>query len=144
MGIKQILLMVAGVISVGLMAYMGVRYFKEKRGENLRAAMQAEIAVVVNEALWYHRAPKSAGGGSGTFTGFAGMSARKAHGKRRDRVVSGKLVQETENGSYSLVTVAADSVVIEGVGDPKGADGINPIKVRAIVKSTRTIQVILN
>lgn len=143
MGIKQILLIVAGIISVGVMVYMGVRYFKEKRDENLQSAMQAEITAVVNQALRYYHAPQSAAGGAGTFSGFAGITAGKAKGKK-NRIVSGRLILETENGSYSLVTVAADSVVIEGVGDPKGADGVNPIKIRAIVSPTKTIQVILN
>jgi hypothetical protein len=143
MGFNQLLLTVVGIMLVGVFAFMGLRYFREKRGDNLRSAMQLEITAVVNEAHRYYRSPSNSGGGSGSFSGFVGMSSGRAKWKK-NRVVSGKLILESTNGSYSLMTVAADSIVLEGVGDPVGADGINPIKIRAIVKASRTVQVIVN
>jgi len=59
-------------------------------------------------------------------------------------VAAGKLLLDTENGSYSLVAVAPDSVLIEGIGDLLGDDGVNPAKIRAIVKAHLIRLVIVN
>lgn len=127
------------------MIYIGVRYFQEKRAENLRTAMQAEIAAIVQDAVRYYNAPSNAAGGSGSFSGYQGISGPRSKAKgKKARVTTGKLLLDIENGAYSLIAVASDSVILEGVGDPLGDDGVNPIRIRAIVKSQRTYHIILN
>ena len=136
--------MAFAVILVGMLGYVGYRYFREKHSENLRSAMQVEIAAVTHDALRYYKAPKVRGGGSDSFIGYEGVAASGRRGKKATRVVSGKLLMDTENAAYSLVSVSPDSVVFDGVGDPLGDDGVNPIKIRAIVRPDRVWFIIVN
>jgi hypothetical protein len=130
-------------VLVGSLAYVGYRYYREKRVENLRAAMQAEIAAVAQGAIRYFHAPRALDGGSGSFMGYQGV-ARSGKKKRNTRLTAGKLLLDTENGAYSLVAVAPDSALIEGIGDLLGYDGVNPVKIRAIAKARQVRLVIVN
>jgi len=144
MSSKDLLIIALVVLLVGLLGYTGYRYFREKRVENARSAMQTEITWVAQDALRYCRAPKSLGGGEGSFTGFEGAPKHKPGNPRAKRVWSGKALLHTDRGTYSLTAVTRDSVTIEGVGNPKGDDGINAVKIRAIVTAQKIVLSVLN
>lgn len=98
--------------------------------------MQNEMAFTAKEAIKYYNLPKGAGGGGESFVGFQPSRRTRRAYTTQTRQIQGTLMWETSNGSYSYITVAADSMLLEGVGDLKGNDGATPIRVRAVVKPT--------
>lgn len=129
-----ILLFVVGL--VGVSAYVGYQYYAEQRVATSRDVMQHEMAFTAEESIKYFNLPKGAGGGGESFVGFQpSRRSRRAYTKL-SREIQGTLMWETSNGSYSYITITADSMVLEGVGDLKGNDGATPVRVRAVVKPT--------
>ena len=127
-----ILLLIVGL--VGVSAFIGYQYFATMRVDSSRDVMQNEMAFAMEEANKYYNLPVGAGGGGKSYIGFQPFRKSRRPYSRQTRDFNGTLMWETRNGTYSYLTIAADSMVLEGVGDYKGNDHANPIRVRAVVR----------
>ena len=128
----MILFLIVGLVVGG--TFVGYQYFAQMRVESSRDVMQNEVAFTGEEAIKYYNLPVESGGGGKSFLGFKPSRRSRRPYSIQTRPVNGTLMWETSNGSYSYISLAADSMILEGVGDLKGIDKVNPVRVGAVVK----------
>ncbi|MBI2619722.1 MAG: hypothetical protein HYW57_06540 [Ignavibacteriales bacterium] len=120
------------------MAYVAFENFSKSNVESTRDAMKDEIASLTREALNYYNRPSHLGGGGFSFYKFNDVRRKKVNPRGR-KPAKGETLWESENGVYTVVATAKDSLVVDGVGDCLGNDGKNPIWVRVSSKPTTPI-----
>ena len=141
MGSNTLLYILLLVVLVGVAVAAGITSY---RGRDLAAAHDAlrlDLKGLSVEAMNYHERPRFLGGGGKSFEGFNSVKRKKV-GRHFDNLPapSGNELWVSENGIYTVLVAARDSVVVEGLGDQIGLDDTNPIRVRAVIKvrSVRT------
>ena len=116
MGQQQLLLIILGVIVVGIAVAVGITMFQDNAVSANRDAVTNDLVNLAARAQQHYRRPSALGGGQGAFNSSQGGTA------------IGNITQLTSkpinaNGTYTLGTVSATSVVITGTGTEKGNDG---------------------
>jgi hypothetical protein len=104
MGQQQLLLIILGVIVVGIAVAVGITMFSDSAISANRDAVSNDLVNLAARAQQFYRRPSALGGGGNTFTGLTL--------DKLTNMASGK----NANGTYSVSSVAADNVVIQGVG----------------------------
>jgi Tfp pilus assembly protein PilE len=121
MGQQQLLLIILGVIVVGIAVAVGITMFQDNAVSANRDAVTNDLVNLAARAQQHYRRPTALGGGQGSFTTSGGGTAITAITQLTSKPTN-------SNGTYTLGTVAATSVVITGTGTEKGTDNL-PIKV---------------
>ncbi|RJP62011.1 MAG: hypothetical protein C4539_18955 [Ignavibacteriales bacterium] len=116
MGQQQLLLIVLGVIIVGIAVVVGINIFSASSSNANRDAVVSDLTNLASMAQQYYRKPTAMGGGGNSFVGFA------------DNKVPASLLSNA-NGTYSIGTPTATSVVITGTGKENGFDGSTAIDI---------------
>jgi len=137
MGQQQLLLIVLGVIIVGIAVVVGINVFTASSSQANRDAVIADLTTIASMAQQYYRKPVALSGGGNTFTGFRmpALSSTPADNT--------PTATKTPNGSYT-VTVAAQSVTLVGVGNEKGNDRTNPVRVTMVVAPDKITSTTIN
>lgn len=111
MGQQQLLLILLGVIIIGGAVIIGVTLFDDNATSSNRDALTSDLTALGLRAQGYYRRPQVLGGGGNS---FLGLTIQKLSSK-----------PSNANGTYSVTSVSADQVVLDGVGLEKGSDGRN-------------------
>jgi Tfp pilus assembly protein PilE len=124
MGQQQLLLIILGVIVVGIAVAVGITMFQDNAVSANRDAVTNDLVNLASRAQQYYRRPTALGGGQGDFDGL-----------NMNRLTSKPV---NANGSYTLVTGAAQAAQIDGYGTEDGNDGTNPIHLEMHVDADST------
>ena len=129
MGQQQLLLIILGVIIIGIAVVVGINYFTSSSGKANREAIIADLTDIAIMAQKYYREPIKLGGGGNTFTGWT---------------VPANLALTSNMSAAVTSTVAAQSVILVGVGTEKGNDGTSVVKVTILVGSNAITSTTIN
>jgi hypothetical protein len=119
MGSQQLLLLILGTLTVGLMLTFAIVMFGDSAAASNRDAVASELTSYASKAQLYYRKPRVLGGGGGTFNGFS---------------LGGSSVSDY-NGTFSVSSTSPAMVTIEGIGIELGYDHTNPVKVAIDVQA---------
>jgi len=133
MGQQQLLLIILGVIVVGIAVVVGITMFQDNAISANRDAVTNDLVNLGARAQQFYRRPCALGGGQGDFTGSPCTPPNPLTMGKLAGPVSGTS-WTNPNGSYTLGTLAAQSVEIIGTGTEKS--GGNPVKVTCTVSDT--------
>ena len=122
MGTQQLLLVVLGMVLVGLGIIIGVTLFHSNGIESNRSAVINDLMYMAGRAQDYYARPQSVNGGNHSFNGVTMHTI--------------STMTENANGHYYLESVAADEVVLIGVGNLVADD--DTVRVRLHVKEKTT------
>ena len=113
MGQQQLLLIILGVIIVGIAVAVGISMFTASATSANRDAVSSDLTNLAALAQQHYRRPSAMGGGANSFDGSTqpGVASRWS--------VPGQL-DTTANGYYVATGVAANQVIIVGVGLENG------------------------
>lgn len=102
MGTQQLLLLILGVIIVGIMIAVAIVMFHDNAVNSNRDALTNDLMEFASRAQKYYHQIPSIGGGGGSFA----------------NITLGRLTNDVknENGSYSIISVAAQEIVLAGRG----------------------------
>lgn len=128
MGQQQLLLILLGVIIIGAAIVIGMTLFDDNATSSNRDALSSDLTALALRAQGYYRRPQVLGGGGNS---FLGLTMQKLSSK-----------PSNANGTYSLTSVSANQVVLDGVGIENGNDGRN-LSVTMTVSSDST-SIVLN
>jgi len=120
MGQQQLLLIVLGVIIVGIAVVVGINLFNANAVSANRDGVISDLNNLGTMAQQFYKKPSSMLGGGNTFTGWT-IPAQ---------------LDTTGNGTYTITTPGAQSVIITGTGTETGDNG--SAKVQATAKVTPT------
>jgi hypothetical protein len=98
MGQQQLLLIILGVIIVGIAIAVGISQFGAHSTQSNKDGVTASLVNVSANAYQFKIRPTTMGGGGGTYTNYT---------------IPSKMAQD-DNGSYTLGTVATNSIQIKG------------------------------
>ncbi len=129
MGQQQLLLIVLGVIIVGIAVVVGINVFTASAASSNRDAVIADLTTIGSMAQGFYRKPTALGGGNNQFTNW---------------VVPAQLSQTANMSAAVTPTVAAQSVVLVGVGTETGNDGTAKVKATMTVTPTTMSTVVNN
>ena len=115
MGQQQLLLIILGVIVVGIAVAVGITMFNDSATSSNRDAVTNDLVNLASRAQQYYRRPIALGGGGGT---FGTLQLRHL-----TKVSSGATSALNGNGSYSISSSGATSVVLVGLGTEHAANG---------------------
>lgn len=118
MGQQQLLLIVLGIIIIGIAVVVGINYFTSSSGKANREAIIADLTDIAIMAQKYYREPITLNGGSNSFLEWT---------------VPASLEQTANMSAAVTATVAAQSVILVGVGTEKGNNGTSAVKVTMVV-----------
>ena len=102
MGTQQILLLILGTIIIGIMIAVAVVLFHDNAINSNRDALTNDLMDFASRSQQYYFNTASNGGGGNSFTNIT--MKRLTNNPAND------------NGSYSIVSVAAQEVVLDGRG----------------------------
>ena len=114
MGSQQLLLIVLSVFIAGLTIWIGTRLVRSFNQSNERDMIVHQIGIVVGEAKRYAGAPKSIGGGEGSYVGFSPLPTLVNTGRIRINM-----------------TVGNNWILFQAYGGTEGYDLANPVEVVA-------------
>ena len=132
MGQQQLLLIVLGVIIVGIAVVVGINLFNANAEEAAKDGIVSDCTNLGAMAQQHYKKPGSMGGGSNSFDGTGAPNAVAW-------AIPANLIN-TANGTYSIVTLAADQVIIQGL--PLATSGYNFTVVTTI--DNLTISTVIN
>lgn len=121
MGQQQLLLIILGVIVVGIAVAVGITMFQDNAIGANRDAVTNDLVNLAARAQQHFRRPAALGGGQGSFTTSQGGVAIANINQLTSKPTNA-------NGTYTLGTVSATSVILTGTGTERGIDG-NAIQV---------------
>jgi len=101
-------------IVVGVGVVIGLNTFSKSVMEANRDALIADGIFIESSAQQYHSKPVSLGGGDSSFGGYEIPLN----------------LNETPNGTFSIESMDAQSLIIIGTGIEPGNDGLHPVKIR--------------
>ena len=136
MGQQQLLLIILGVIVVGIAVAVGITMFTDNAVSANRDAVTNDLVNLASRAQQYYRRPAGLGGGQGAFDNSKGGAGLSAISQLTSKPIN-------SNGTYTLGTVSATSVILNGIGTEKGSDG-TPISVTMTVLADSTSVVFNN
>jgi len=114
MGQQQLLILVLVLILVSISIFVGIDMFKSWADTSNLEGVTNDLLFLANRAQEYYIKPVAMGGGGNSF----------------DRVTIAALTDtpENENGTYSVVSVSDDKIVLKGEGNRDAdQDGTNCI-----------------
>jgi hypothetical protein len=128
MGQQQLLLILLGVIVIGAAVVIGMTLFDDNATSSNRDALSSDLTGLALRAQGYYRRPRVLGGGGNSFLGLtmAKLSSKPSNA----------------NGTYSVTSVSATQVVLDGVGLENGTDGRNLSVTMTVFADT--IAIVLN
>ena len=129
MGQQQLLFIVLGVIIVGIAVVVGINFFTSSSGKANREAIIADLTDIASMAQKYYREPITLDGGGNSFTGWT---------------VPANLSLTANMSTAVTSTVAAQSVILIGVGTEKGNDGTTVVKVTMLVRPNEITSTTIN
>jgi hypothetical protein len=97
---KQLFLIVLWVIIVGVVTSVGINYFHNKEVKLNRNAVIKDLNTLAYDAQAYYKKSNEQGGGDKSFQGYNIPQELKSN----------------DNGSYKVISVKPDSVIIQGTG----------------------------
>jgi Tfp pilus assembly protein PilE len=118
MGQQQLLFIILGTIIIGIAVVVGINYFTSSSAKANREAVIADLTDIASMAQRYYRKSITLKGGGHTFTGWT---------------VPANLSLTANMSAAVTATVAAQSVILAGVGTEKGNDGTTVVKVTMLV-----------
>ncbi len=111
---QQILLIILAILIIGATLAVAITFFNDQSAASNRDGLTSDLLNYSVRAHQYYVRPKTWGGGEKSFEGltmeYITNRPTNAH------------------GSYSILSVAEDQVVMRGVGISQGTDG-NPVTV---------------
>jgi hypothetical protein len=116
MGQQQLLLIILGVIVVGIAVAVGITMFADNAVSANRDAVTNDLVNLASRAQQFYRRPAALGGGQGSWSGSTSGVTLSNIGQLTSRPTNA-------NGTYSMGTVSATSVILTGTGKEKGTDG---------------------
>jgi hypothetical protein len=125
MGQQQLLLIILGVIVVGIAVAVGITMFQDNAVSANRDAVTNDLVNLAARAQQHFRRPAALGGGQGAFDASLG-------GVGITQILQLTSKPTNANGTYTLGTVSANSLILNGVGTEKGTDG-------ALISVTMTV-----
>lgn len=129
MGQQQLLFIVLGLVIIGIAVIVGINYFTSTSGKENREAIIADLKDIAIMAQKYYREPITLNGGGRAFTGWT---------------VPANLSLTANMSATVTYTIAAQSVILVGVGKEKGNDGTTVVKVTMLVGPTEIISTTIN
>ncbi len=114
MGQQQLLIIVLTVIIASLAIWTGARIVESINQDNERDVVLHQINLLVGDAKKYAGAPKSIGGGEGSFVGFVPINKLTNTGRVR-----------------VYITTGANWILFQGYGSVQGWDNSSPVSVVA-------------
>ncbi len=123
------MLIVLGTIIVGLAIVVGINIFRTSATETNRDQVISDLIYLSTDAQAYHKKLLQFGGGNGSFQGWTipAFYKRYAGGKIRVRVRANR-----------------NKVILTGIGTEIEKNGRTKVRVRAIVRPTKTKIIIKN
>jgi hypothetical protein len=115
MGQQQLLLIILGVIVVGIAVAVGITMFADNAVSANKDAVTNDLVNLASRAQQFYRRPAALGGGQGSWSGSTSGITLSAITQLTSRPTNA-------NGTYSLGTVSATSVILTGLGKEKGTD----------------------
>ena len=131
MGTKQIVILFVGLTIVGLALMIAFSMAGEETVQHTRDSLHSDMALLVQRVQTYYRKPLLQGGGGNSFNE---LKPDKIRLTRATNLETDNELWVTPNGTYTLVSVTPDSVVLEGIGVELGQDGNNPVMIRAVIR----------
>lgn len=129
MGQRQFLFIGLGIIIIVIAVIMGINYFTSNSEKENREAIIADLTDIASVAQKYYRKSITNGGGGNTFTGWT---------------VPANLSLTANMSAAVKSTVAAQSVILVGVGKEKGNDGTTVVKVTMLVRPNEITSTTIN
>ncbi len=117
MGQSQLLLIVLTVIIVAIAVVVGIQIFSLFSATSNLEAVTNDLLVLASSAQEYFIKPKMMGGGGHS---FEGLTIEKL-----------TVLDDNENGAYSVISAGARRLVLEGIGTLDGDDDGSNCTVRA-------------
>ncbi len=117
MGQSQLLLIVLTVIIVAIAVVVGIQIFSLFSATSNLEAVTNDLLVLASSAQEYFIKPKMMGGGGHS---FEGLTIEKL-----------TVLDDNENGAYSVISAGARRLVLEGIGTMDGDDDGSNCTVRA-------------
>ncbi|MEK6570323.1 MAG: hypothetical protein AABZ61_03070 [Bacteroidota bacterium] len=133
MGQQQLLLIILGVIVVGIAVIVGITMFQDNAISANRDAVVNDLVNLGARAQQYYRRPVSLGGGGNQFTG---LTMAKLAGP-----VGAGATWTNPNGTYSITTVAAQQVILNGKGTEKSGGILVEVNSTVTTDSLTTVVV---
>jgi hypothetical protein len=97
---KQLFLIVLGVLLVGVVLAAGMNYFHNKKARLNRNEVIKDLYTLASDAKAYHKTSNEQGGADKSFLGYEIPLELRSN----------------NNGSYEVISVTPDSVIIQGTG----------------------------
>jgi hypothetical protein len=97
---RQLFLIVLGVLLVGVVLAVGMNYFHNKKAKLNRNEVIKDLNTLASDAQAYYKKPNEQGGADKSFLGYEIPLELKSN----------------KNGSYEIITVTRDSLIIQGTG----------------------------
>lgn len=116
MGQQQLLLIILALIVVAIAIVVGLGLFEDEAAASNRQAIIKDLHHLASLARKYYRTPTSVGGGGGTFEGFQMSPGMK----------------QNANAAYDIFKkdhTGTNHMHFQGIGNEKGKDGTNPIRI---------------
>ncbi len=127
MGQQQLLLIVMAIIIVGIAIAVSIQLFRANAIDSKRDILIEETTSIGLMALQYFKKPAEIGGGSQSFIGWT---------------IPSQMVT-TANGNFTTSMVAADQVIITGMGT-EVVTGTDSIEVQTTVTANEINSIIIN
>ncbi len=115
MSTQQTLLIVLAILIIGISIAIALVYFNDHSAAANRDGLTNDLINMSVRVHQYYVRPKTWGGGEKS---FAGLTMQYITGN-----------PQNAHGTFSIVSVDTNAVVLQGVGISRGSDG-NPITVR--------------
>jgi hypothetical protein len=128
-GQQQLLLIVLGVLVIGIAIVVAISVFNASAMETNREAVIIDLTNIALMAQQYYRKPAILNGGSYTFNNWA---------------IPPPLVQTSNMSVAVTATVAAQSVILVGLGTEIGKDGSTVVGVTMVVGPNSIISTTIN
>jgi hypothetical protein len=126
MGQQQLVLILLGLIVISIAIVLGISMFYDNASSSGRDAVINDLTNFASQAHIYYRKSKSLGGGGAS---FAGVTLSKLSNK-----LTGSTIV-TAAGTYSLGTVSATEMIINGKGMDAGLNGTSPVEANILIRS---------
>ncbi len=104
MGQQQILLIIIGVILIAIAVGVGAQLFRDQAVDANQDDLRADLIWLAEKAFKYRMMTIVMGGGSGSYLNIT------------ERDLGSSDVLDNDHGSFELISVEADEVVIQATG----------------------------
>jgi type II secretory pathway pseudopilin PulG len=124
MGQNQLVLIILGAVIVGIAIVVGINFFTSNSGHADRDAVIADLRSLAVAAQLYYKENNQ------NYRSFEGWEIQEGS-------------DSTSNGTYNAV-VSSQIITLTGVGNEKGNDGTNFVKVIMVINSEKIVSTKIN